>query len=36
MNARDGGAEAWLVSFTQTLREQLPKGHYLLTHARKY
>lgn len=36
MNARDGGAEAWLVSFTQTLREKLPKDHYLLTHARKY
>ncbi|KAI0374149.1 glycoside hydrolase [Pilatotrama ljubarskyi] len=33
MNARDGGAEAWLVSFTQTLRNKLPKGHYLLTHA---
>ncbi|KAH9847164.1 glycoside hydrolase [Lenzites betulinus] len=33
MNARDGGAEAWLVVFTQTLREKLPKGDYLLTHA---
>ncbi|KAL1939933.1 hypothetical protein VTO73DRAFT_9633 [Trametes versicolor] len=33
MNARDGGAEAWLVSFTQTLRQKLPKSHYLLTHA---
>ncbi|KAI0675175.1 glycoside hydrolase [Trametes maxima] len=33
MNARDGGAEAWLVSFTQALRQKLPKGQYLLTHA---
>ncbi|KAI0769741.1 hypothetical protein BD413DRAFT_604850 [Trametes elegans] len=33
MNARDGSAEAWLVSFTETLRKKLPKGHYLLTHA---
>ncbi|KAI0355588.1 glycoside hydrolase [Trametes cingulata] len=33
MNARDGNAEAWLVTFTQTLRKKLPKGHYLLTHA---
>ncbi|KAI0329700.1 glycoside hydrolase [Cubamyces sp. BRFM 1775] len=33
MNARDGSAEQWLVTFTQTLRKKLPKGHYLLTHA---
>ncbi|KAI8972253.1 glycoside hydrolase [Trametes punicea] len=33
MDARDGKAEAWLVTFTQTLRQKLPKGHYLLTHA---
>ncbi|KAI0630238.1 glycoside hydrolase superfamily [Trametes polyzona] len=33
MNARDGRAEEWLVTFTKTLREKLPKGHYLLTHA---
>ncbi|OSD06759.1 glycoside hydrolase family 18 protein [Trametes coccinea BRFM310] len=33
MDARDGKAEKWIVTFTQTLRQKLPKGHYLLTHA---
>ena len=36
MNAGDGKAEQWLISFTQQLRTQLPSGQYLLTHARKY
>ncbi|KAH8114763.1 chitinase [Phellopilus nigrolimitatus] len=33
MNAQDGKAEAWLTTFTQTLRSQLPQGQYILTHA---
>ncbi|EJU00710.1 glycoside hydrolase [Dacryopinax primogenitus] len=33
MNAQDGSAEAWLTTFTQALRAQLPAGQYLLTHA---
>ncbi|CDO75671.1 Glycoside Hydrolase Family 18 protein [Trametes cinnabarina] len=33
MDAQDGKAEKWLVTFTETLRHKLPKGHYLLTHA---
>lgn len=28
-----GTAEAWLVTFTQALRAQLPEGQYILTHA---
>ncbi|KAL6298978.1 glycoside hydrolase [Sparassis latifolia] len=28
-----GTAEAWLVTFTQQLRTQLPEGEYILTHA---
>ncbi|GBE86455.1 predicted protein [Sparassis crispa] len=28
-----GTAEAWLVTFTQQLRTQLPEGQYILTHA---
>ncbi|KAJ4469520.1 glycoside hydrolase [Lentinula aciculospora] len=33
INAGDGKAEAWLVSFTRQLRVKLPQGQYLLTHA---
>lgn len=35
MDKRDGTAEKWLITFTQALRQQLPQGKYLLTHARK-
>lgn len=34
MNAGTGDAEAWLETFTKTLRSQLPQGQYILTHAR--
>lgn len=34
INAGDGKAEAWLTTFTQQLRDQLPAGQYLITHAR--
>ncbi|ESK96512.1 glycoside hydrolase family 18 protein [Moniliophthora roreri MCA 2997] len=33
MNAGDGSAETWLADFTRQMREQLPKGTYILTHA---
>ncbi|EJU00743.1 glycoside hydrolase [Dacryopinax primogenitus] len=33
MNAMDGSAENWLTTFTQTLRQKLPQGQYILTHA---
>lgn len=33
MNLGDGSAEAWLATFTTTLRTTLPKGQYILTHA---
>ncbi|TBU33675.1 glycoside hydrolase [Dichomitus squalens] len=33
MNKGDGVAEAWLVTFTQTLRQHLPKGQFILSHA---
>ncbi|KAF9047087.1 glycoside hydrolase [Hymenopellis radicata] len=33
MDAGDGKAEAWLVSFTRQLRVHLPQGTYILTHA---
>lgn len=36
INAGDGKAEAWLTSFTQQLRTQLPQGQFILTHARLY
>lgn len=36
MNAGNGKAEAWLETFTKTLRSQLPQGQYILTHARKW
>lgn len=29
-----GVGEAWLTTLTQTLRQQLPQGHFILTHAR--
>ena len=35
INAGDGSAESWLTTFTQVLRDQLPQGQYILTHARK-
>ncbi|KAF4593875.1 hypothetical protein EYR40_008670 [Pleurotus pulmonarius] len=33
VNAGDGKAEAWIVSFTRQLRTQLPQGTFILTHA---
>ncbi|KAG1808723.1 glycoside hydrolase superfamily [Suillus subaureus] len=33
MNAENGSAETWLTTFTQTLRETLTQGQYILTHA---
>lgn len=33
INAQDGKAEAWLITFTKTLRDALPAGQYTLTHA---
>ncbi|KAI0827878.1 chitinase [Trametes gibbosa] len=33
MNKGDGAAEAWVTTFTQTLRQTLPQGQFLLTHA---
>ncbi|PFH51617.1 glycoside hydrolase family 18 protein [Amanita thiersii Skay4041] len=33
INAGDGRAEAWLATFTQQLRTQLPQGTFILTHA---
>jgi hypothetical protein len=35
INSGDGRAEAWIIALTKTLREQLPAGQYLITHARK-
>lgn len=35
MNIGDGSGEQWLEDFTTALREELPAGQYLLTHARK-
>lgn len=34
MDFGGGSAEAWLTSFTQQLRVQLPQGQFILTHAR--
>ena len=31
----DGAAENWLVSFTKTLRGDLPSSDYIITHARE-
>ena len=36
MDAQNGSAENWLISFTQQLRNQLPAGQYIITHARQY
>lgn len=33
INAANGAAEAWLITFTQTLRAALPAGQYIITHA---
>ena len=33
MNKGDGAAEKWVTTFTQTLRQTLPKGQFILTHA---
>ncbi len=30
---QSGVGEAWLATFTQTLRQQLPQGQFILTHA---
>lgn len=35
INAANGSAENWLITFTQTLRQQLPAGQYIITHARE-
>ena len=35
IDAGDGKAEAWLTTFTQAMRAQLPQGQYILTHARE-
>ncbi|KAL9713573.1 hypothetical protein Ac2012v2_003184 [Leucoagaricus gongylophorus] len=34
INAGDGQAEQWVISFTRQLRNQLPQGSFILTHAR--
>ncbi|KZP12797.1 glycoside hydrolase family 18 protein [Athelia psychrophila] len=33
MDAQNGSAENWLISFTNALRAELPVGQYILTHA---
>lgn len=33
MNRGDGAAEQWVTTFTQTLRQTLPQGQFILTHA---
>lgn len=33
VNKADGKAEAWLITYTQTLRSHLPAGQYFITHA---
>jgi len=33
MNKGDGSAEAWLITFTNQLRSNLPQGEFILTHA---
>ncbi|TBU36066.1 glycoside hydrolase [Dichomitus squalens] len=33
MNKGDGAAEAWVTTFTQTLRQTLPQGQFILSHA---
>lgn len=34
MDSGNGKAEEWIISFTTQLREQLPVGKYIVTHAR--
>lgn len=36
MDNGDGKGEQWLEDFTTALRQELPAGQYLLTHAREY
>ena len=33
MNAGDGKAEAWVTTFTTVLRQKLPQGQFILSHA---
>ncbi|KAI1787342.1 glycoside hydrolase [Ganoderma leucocontextum] len=33
VTSQNGVGEAWLATFTQTLRQQLPQGQFILTHA---
>ncbi|KAI0757532.1 chitinase [Daedaleopsis nitida] len=33
MNKGDGAAEQWVTTFTQTLRQTLPQGQFILSHA---
>jgi chitinase len=33
MNRQDGTAENWLIAYTKALRQKLPQGQYILTHA---
>ena len=33
MNRGDGAAEKWVSDFTRTLRQTLPQGQYILSHA---
>ncbi|KAI8974523.1 glycoside hydrolase [Trametes punicea] len=33
MNKGDGAAEQWVTTFTKTLRQTLPQGQFILTHA---
>ena len=33
MNKGDGAAETWVTTFTQTLRQKLPQGQFILSHA---
>ena len=35
MDKSDGSAESWIATFTKQLRTQLPKGQFILSHARK-
>ena len=34
IDSHNGRAENWLITFTKTLRNALPAGSYLITHAR--
>lgn len=33
MNKQNGKAEQWLIDYTNALRQELPSGQYILTHA---